>query len=113
MECIFCKIAAGELPAKKVFESEHVVAFEDIHKVAPVHVLVIPKVHRQSLLEVNPNDVDLLSGVQEAIRAVIKDTGIEQTGFRVITNSGAAAGQTVFHLHFHVIGGRELAMTLA
>jgi len=95
-----------------VFESEHVIAFEDLHKVAPVHVLVIPKVHVDSLLTLSKDDAALLSGLQAAIQAVAHITGVDQTGFRVVTNAGAAAGQTVFHLHFHVIGGRELALTL-
>lgn len=112
MDCVFCKIAAGELPAKKVFESDQVVAFEDLHKVAPVHVLVIPKVHKDSLLAVAADDAPLLCGLQEAIQTVAHLTGVDKTGFRVITNAGAAAGQTVFHLHFHIIGGRELALTL-
>lgn len=112
MDCIFCKIAHGELPATVVYENDDVIAFEDIHKVAPVHVLLVPKTHLRSIAELSPDDTRLLSSIQSAVRNIIKTTGIEDTGFRVITNTGETAGQSVFHLHFHVIGGRDLQVTL-
>lgn len=112
MDCIFCKIIAGDIPSTPVYESEHVLAFHDIQKVAPVHVLVVPKKHLSSVLELNAEDHEVLSALQLGIQKVAAITGVAETGFRVITNCGATAGQSVFHLHYHVIGGRELALTL-
>ncbi|MCY0901289.1 MAG: histidine triad nucleotide-binding protein [Firmicutes bacterium] len=112
MDCIFCKIVAGTIPAKKVFESDQVLAFEDIAKVAPVHVLVIPKRHIESVLDLSPQDAELLAALQTGITSVAQQTGVAGTGFRVVSNCGASAGQSVFHLHYHVIGGRELALSL-
>lgn len=112
MECIFCKIVDGIIPAKKVFESDQVMAFEDINKVAPVHILVIPKLHIESLLALSPQDAELLAQLQMGITSVAQKTGVADTGFRVVSNCGASAGQSVFHLHYHVIGGRELALSL-
>ena len=112
MPCIFCRVVNGELPSAKVYESDLVVAFEDIQKVAPVHVLVVPKQHLASIAELSPLDGALLSEIQRAIQSVITANGLAETGFRVVTNHGESAGQTVFHLHFHVIGGRVLETSL-
>ncbi len=87
-------------------------AFEDISKMAPTHVLIIPKKHLQSVLELDPTDGNLLSALQEAVIAVAKKTGVYETGFRVITNVLEEAGQTVFHLHYHILGGRKLEVSL-
>jgi len=108
MDCIFCKIANGEIPAKKVYEDEHVLAFHDISPIAPVHVLTIPKKHIASALEVGNGDGELLARLHHAIREVAKSTGIAESGFRIISNVGPDGQQTVPHLHFHVIGGRQL-----
>lgn len=112
MNCVFCSIISGDLPVTKVFESEHMLAFEDIAKVAPVHCVIVPKRHIDSVLAMAPSDTELLTALQTAIQEVAKITGVAETGFRIISNCGAAAGQTVFHLHYHLIGGRELAVTL-
>lgn len=112
MDCIFCKIVQGELPAKIVFESEQVVAFEDINKVAPVHILIVPRRHLASITELSADDTLLLAAIQEAVLAVTSAAGVDQTGFRVVTNKGTSAGQSVFHLHVHVIGGRDLDLSL-
>nr|WP_269449053.1 histidine triad nucleotide-binding protein [Ferroacidibacillus organovorans] len=110
--CIFCKIARRELPSTILYENEYVMAFEDISKMAPTHVLIIPKKHLQSVLELDPTDGNLLSALQEAVIAVAKKTGVYETGFRVITNVLEEAGQTVFHLHYHILGGRKLEVSL-
>ena len=112
MDCVFCKIIHGELPSKKIYESQYVIAFEDINKVAPVHVLIIPKTHYDSLMELPSTDTALIVELNHAIQEVARVTGIANTGFRVVTNKGKTAGQSVFHLHYHVIGGRDLDIKL-
>lgn len=106
--CLFCKIAKGEIPSKKVYEDEWVFAFHDINPVAPVHVLVIPKEHIKSASEINNENSSLIANIFNAVTKVTKELGIADEGYRVITNCGEAAGQTVGHLHFHVIGGKKL-----
>ena len=112
MSCIFCDIIASAVPAKKIYETEQVIAFEDIHKVAPVHVLVVPKKHIQSILDIAPGDTELMAELQKAILAITAEMHIADSGFRLISNSGKSAGQTVFHLHYHIIGGRNLSMAM-
>jgi len=107
-DCIFCKIAAGEIPATKVYEDDQVVAFEDIQPVAPVHVLVIPRKHLASVNDLHAGDSALLGALFAAIQRVAQEKGVAESGYRVITNAGKDSGQAVFHLHFHVIGGRKL-----
>ncbi|MCI0182941.1 MAG: histidine triad nucleotide-binding protein [Acidibacillus sp.] len=113
MDCIFCRIINGELPSKKIYESEHVLAFEDIQKAAPIHVLIVPKLHVESILELPEDRPELLVELHKAIKEVATLTGVAQEGFRLVSNKGKAAGQTVFHLHFHILGGRDLELTLA
>jgi len=108
MDCIFCKIAAGEIPAKKVLENEHVVAFHDLNPHAPVHVLVIPRRHVESVGSAGEGDAELLGHVLLACRKVAEETGVAESGFRVVLNTNADAGQSVAHLHAHVLGGRRL-----
>lgn len=108
MDCIFCKIIKGEIPAKKVFEDEHVLAFHDINPIAPVHVLTIPKKHIGSVLEIAEEDKDLIGHLHLALQKVAKETGTAESGFRVISNTGEHGQQTVHHLHYHLIGGRQL-----
>jgi len=107
--CIFCKIVAGQIPSTNVYEDEHVLAFKDIAPVAPVHVLVIPKRHLASLNDLGQADGALLSHLFTAVKKVATDLGLVNSGYRVVTNSGKDAGQVVFHLHFHVIGGKPLS----
>lgn len=102
---IFTKIISREIPATIVYENDHVVAFKDIHPQAPCHILVVPRKPVRDLIEC---DKELLAEVMEAAKEVARQQGIVEEGFRVVINTGAAAGQTVFHLHVHVIGGREL-----
>lgn len=108
MDCIFCKIAAGEIPSEKVFEDDKVFAFKDINPVAPVHILVIPKRHIASLADVTADDRELLGHIQLKIAEIAAAAGVSQNGYRVATNIGAHAGQTVKHLHYHILGGRQL-----
>ncbi len=107
-DCIFCKIVAGEIPATKVYEDEQVVAFNDISPVAPVHVLVIPKRHVASIHDVHAQDSAMLGHIFSAVQKVAAEKGVAESGYRVVTNAGKDAGQVVFHLHFHVIGGDKL-----
>ena len=113
MECIFCKIANHEIPSNIVFENEYVVAFEDLNPVAKVHVLVVPKKHIDSLMKVELDDLKYISEIHKAIKEVAKIKNIDETGFRVITNIGEDGGQSVKHLHYHVIGGEKLPEKLA
>ena len=106
-DCIFCRIAAGTIPAKLVHEDEHVVAFHDLHPQAPTHVLIIPRRHVASLNDASETDPALLGHLLLAAREVAARLGVG-AGYRVVTNCGASAGQSVFHLHLHVLGGRPL-----
>lgn len=107
-DCIFCKIVRGELPSTRVYEDDQVLAFRDIQPQAPVHVLVIPKKHLSNLMEVGESDAGLLPRIVAAAQAVARQEGVAESGFRFITNTGPDSGQVVFHLHFHVLGGRRL-----
>lgn len=107
-DCLFCGIVAGSVPSTAVLETEHSYAFRDINPAAPVHVLVVPKEHVGSLTDLSPADGPLLADLFSAVNRVAEKEGIDQSGFRVVGNVGADAGQLVFHLHFHVLGGRSL-----
>ncbi len=107
-DCVFCKIVKGEIPSKKVYEDDEVLAFYDINPIAKVHVLVIPKMHIKSLQELKEENKDLLFHLFEKINEVAKIVGVDKTGFRVISNVGEDAGQAVKHLHFHILGGEKL-----
>ncbi|MFN3650565.1 MAG: histidine triad nucleotide-binding protein [Armatimonadota bacterium] len=108
MSCLFCRLAAGEIPANKVLEDDHVVAFHDLHPHAPVHVLVIPRRHVENVGSAAPGDAELLGRVLLACREVAEKLGVAESGFRVVLNTHADAGQSVDHLHAHVLGGRRL-----
>ncbi len=108
MDCIFCKIIAGEIPSAKVYEDESVYAFRDIQPQAPVHVLVVPKKHVASADEITGENADLVAGIFAAIPAIAKAEGLTN-GYRVITNCGEDGCQSVKHLHFHVLGGKKLS----
>ena len=107
-DCIFCKIINGEIPSEKVYEDEEILAFKDINPAAPVHILVIPKKHIKSLLEVNEEDSKIIAKIYEVINKIVKDMKMEEDGFRVIVNCGKDAGQEVMNLHFHLLGGKKL-----
>ena len=112
MDCLFCKIIAGDIPSKKVYEDEYVYAFYDINPVAPVHVIVVPKMHVESANAINEENSEAVKYVFEAIPKIAKELGVSEDGFRVITNIGENGGQTIKHLHFHVIGGTKLGEKL-
>jgi len=105
--CLFCRILRGEIPSKKVYEDEHVYAFEDIDPKAPTHVLVIPKKHFAGLKEAGANDAELIGRCHLAAAEIARQRGIER-GYRTVLNVGPESGQSVFHLHVHLIGGRKL-----
>ena len=109
MECIFCKLANHEIPTNIVFEDDLVAAFEDANPQAPVHVLVVPKAHYENIIDDVP--ADTLAAMANAVKEVARIKGLDE-GFRVITNKGEAAGQTVMHLHWHVLGGKTLGEAL-
>lgn len=112
MDCLFCKIINGDIPSTKVYEDDSVLAFKDINPNAPVHVLVIPKAHIDSVDAVCGNNIAHVAAVMECIPKVAKLCGLEN-GYRVITNVGEDGGQTVKHLHFHILGGEKLPVKLA
>ena len=107
--CLFCKIVNKEIPAKVLFEDEHLVAFSDVNPQAPTHALVIPKRHFVSLNEATPADAELLGKLVLAAQRVARQTKISDSGWRMVVNNGAHAGQSVFHVHVHVLGGRAMA----
>ena len=107
-DCIFCKIIAGEIPSQKVYEDELVFAFRDIHPVAPTHVLVVPKKHFASVNGIRPEDEPTIGRMFSAARQISKDEGLQESGYRIIINTGPDAGQEVFHLHMHLIGGHKM-----
>ena len=105
-DCVFCKIIRGEIPSTKVYEDDLVLAFNDIQPIAPVHILVVPKTHIQSLMEIDDNE--LLCHIFDVIKKIAKEQNIAEDGFRVVSNIGENGGQAVKHLHFHIIGGAKL-----
>jgi len=104
--CIFCKIAAGIIPTKTVYEDELLIAFPDIHPVAPVHVLVIPRKHLGSVNEASVDDSGLLSHAMLTLPKIASKLGVSDSGYRVVMNTGMDGGQSVLHLHWHILGGR-------
>lgn len=111
-DCLFCKIVAGEIPSTKVYEDETVLAFRDIAPQAPTHILVIPKAHIASVAEISADNSAVVAHLFEVIAKIAREEGLED-GYRVISNCGAHAGQTVPHLHFHILGGRQLTLEMA
>jgi len=110
--CLFCRIIAGEIPSTKVYEDELVLAFRDIAPQAPAHILVIPKAHIGSVAEITAENSGVVAHMFEVIPAIAKAEGLEN-GYRVVSNCGEDAGQTVHHLHFHILGGKKLALEMA
>ena len=108
-DCLFCRVAAKTIPAKVLHEDDHTLAFDDIHPQAPVHTLVIPKRHVASIQDLGESDQALLAQLLLTCTKDAKDKGLADSGFRLVANTGRHGGQTVFHLHFHVLGGRHMA----
>jgi len=107
-DCIFCKVVSGEIESKKVYEDEDIVAFHDINKMAPVHILIIPRKHIPTMLDVDDEDAPLLSKMHQVAVRLAKEHNIAEDGFRLVINTNRAAGQAVDHIHLHLLGGRKL-----
>ncbi|MFT9488126.1 histidine triad nucleotide-binding protein [Tepidibacillus infernus] len=107
-DCIFCKIVDGQIPANKVYEDENFVAFHDIHPKAKVHVLVIPKKHIPTFMDVQEEDLPLIGQLHQTIQKIANQLGIAESGFRLVNNCRDHGGQEVFHIHYHVLGGEKL-----
>lgn len=108
-DCIFCRIIRGDIPAKKVFENEELVIIEDIAPVAPVHLLIIPRRHFVNSLDMQPEDCSIVGHVFQVAASIARDQGFAENGFRIVNNNNADAGQSVFHIHFHLLAGREFS----
>ena len=106
--CIFCKIIKGDIPSTKVYEDDLCYAFRDINPQAPTHILVVPKTHISSCNDVNESNEAVVGHIYSAIARIAEQEGISKTGYRIITNCGKDAGQTVFHLHFHILAGKPM-----
>jgi len=104
-DCIFCKIVAGEIPSKKIYEDDKIIVINDLNPGAPIHVLIIPKEHTENILTASP---ELLPYIQNKLGEIVKKLGINENGFRIVINTGEDGGQSVKHLHFHVLGGKTL-----
>jgi histidine triad (HIT) family protein len=109
MSCLFCKIVAGEIPAKRVYEDTDLIAFEDINAQAPLHCLVVPRRHIATLNDLQPSDDGLVGAMARCAAAIAKERGVDQGGYRTVINCNRDAGQTVFHIHLHLLGGRRLS----
>ena len=109
MSCLFCKIVAGEIPAAKVYEDDRLIAINDINPQAPMHVLIMPKQHIATLNDLAATDDELVGMMVRAAASIAKDRGVDGPGYRTVFNCNAQAGQTVFHIHLHMLGGRALS----
>lgn len=107
-DCIFCKILKGEIPCDKIYEDDRVLSFKDISPEAPVHVLIIPKKHISSINDLKEEDEDLIGYIYTVAAKIAKQLGVEEKGYRIVSNCGEDGGQTVPHIHFHFLGGRKL-----
>lgn len=107
-DCIFCRIVEGEIPCSKVYEDENVLAFNDIQPMAPVHVILIPKKHIATLMDLDAKNIDVISDLTLAAQKVARIQNISDIGFRTVINCNSEGGQVVFHLHMHLLGGRKL-----
>ena len=108
-DCLFCKIANGSIPADVVFQDDSVLAFRDINPKAPTHVLVVPRKHIATVNDISPDDAELIGRLYLTAQKIAADAGIAQRGYRTVMNCNAEAGQTVYHLHLHVLGGRPMS----
>ncbi|NLW41391.1 MAG: histidine triad nucleotide-binding protein [Tissierellia bacterium] len=108
-DCIFCKIINRELPSEIVYEDDEILAFKDVNPQSPVHILVIPKEHIESLNHINSSHSNLIGNIFVTIRNIAEELGIDKEGYRVVNNCGENGGQTVSHIHFHILGGRKFS----
>ena len=107
-DCLFCKISDGRIPSDKVYESDTFFGINDINPQAPKHILIIPRLHQATLLDVEEKDHAVMGSVVSVANELAKERGLDESGFRLVVNCGAGAGQSVFHIHFHLLGGRAL-----
>jgi len=107
-DCLFCKISDGRIPSDKVYESDTFFGINDINPQAPTHILIIPRLHQATLLDVEEKDHAVMGSVVSVANQLAKERGLDESGFRLVVNCGAGAGQSVFHIHFHLLGGRAL-----
>lgn len=107
-DCIFCKIAAGEVPAQRVYDADGIIGFEDLNPQAPVHTLVVPREHIATVNDLEPAHAGLVGGLVLAARSIAAQKGLAESGYRLVLNCGQGAGQSVFHLHLHLLGGRRM-----
>lgn len=110
MSCIFCKIINGEIPSSKVYEDDKVLAFNDINPVAPEHILVIPKKHYESIVDIEDSEMDIIVYMHRVINKIAKEKGFAKDGFRIINNCGENGGQEVKHIHYHILAGKKLPL---
>lgn len=108
-DCIFCKIAEGQIPSEKVFEDDNFVAFRDINPQSPVHILVVPRRHIEKLSDCTDREAEILSGLLLTANRIAGETGLDKSGYRAVVNSGREGGQVVMHLHLHLMGGHKLS----
>ncbi len=107
--CIFCKIIKGEIPSTRDFEDDKVIVIQDIAPVAPLHVLIIPRKHFVNALDLDPADDQLIGHIYRVAARIAREKGVAEEGFRIVSNNNAGAGQSVFHIHFHLVGGRKMS----
>lgn len=107
-DCIFCKIINRDIPSKIIYEDDNIIAFDDINKNAPIHILFVPKQHIESVLDINDENSKVILDIHSAIKTIAKEQGFDKTGFRIINNCGQDGGQTVKHIHYHVLAGKSL-----
>lgn len=110
MSCIFCKIINGEIPCSKVYEDDKVLAFNDINPVAPHHILVIPKKHYESIIDIPEKEMEIIAHIHNVINRIANEINFDKTGFRIINNCGEDGGQEVKHVHYHILAGKKLPL---
>jgi histidine triad (HIT) family protein len=107
-DCLFCKISAESIPSEKVYESDTLFAFNDINPQAPTHILIVPRVHHATLLDIEEGDHEVMGSIISVGNQLAKERGLDKSGYRLVVNCGEGAGQSVFHIHFHLLGGRPM-----
>lgn len=111
-DCIFCKIINKQIPSDIVYEDSEIIAFKDIQPVAPIHILIVPKKHIPSVMQLTEEDQELIGKIYSVAQKLAVEFNVDKEGFRIVTNCGENAGQTVKHIHFHLLGGKKLALTM-
>ena len=107
-DCLFCKISSGSIPSEKIYETDTLIAFNDINPQAPTHILIVPRAHHSTLLDIEDNDHEVMGSIISVANQLATERGLDKSGYRLVVNCGEGAGQSVFHIHFHLLGGRPL-----